>query len=299
MHPASAPARAEQGRVPFYLTVTGTLLAASILLARVGADRGAPMLWLLVAAMAGAGLAELAIARASGQLGPLTRRVLAYSAGSGLLMALPAAVAWSSVAHAGAGYVAFMHALPILLTWVLARLIGLEGRSPRRLLAVLLGLGGGVVLTAGQLAAGTGSVGWTLAATAIPFFLALGNVYRTRYWPPGAAPIFLAGMMLLGTAVCALPLALVVEGSAAVRGLAAPGVWPVALALVAVLTAQYITYFRLQQAGGPVMLSLIGPVAGIAGPLGAVLLLGERLTPVFPLAAALTFAGVWLMLARR
>ena len=290
----------EHRRLPLYLAVTGTLLAASILLARVASDRSAPMLWFLVAAMLGAGVIELGMAAAAGQLRADLRRLFPYALGAGALMAGPVVLAYTSVAHVGAGYVAFAHALPIMLTWVLARLIGLEGRSPRRLLAAMLGLAGGALMAAAKFAgAPAGGAGWVAAASLIPLLLAAGNVYRTRYWPPGAPPLLLAALMLLATGILSLPLALVFEGTAAASGLLAPAVWPVLVLMIGAYAVQYITYFRLQRVGGPLMLSLIGPIAGIVGPLAAVGLLGEPLAGVFPLAAALTGLGVWLMLRRR
>lgn len=297
---ASGHDAAERRRLPLYLGVTGTLLAATILLARVAADRDAPMLWFLTAAMLGAGAVELGLAAATGQLRADWRRIGLYSLGSGGLMAVPVTLAYTSVAHVGAGYVAFAHALPIMLTWVLARLMGLEGRSPRRLLAAVLGLAGGALMAAEKLAgAPPGGAAWVAAASAIPLLLAAGNVYRTRFWPPGAPPLLLAALMLLATGLLTLPLAIGLHGTRAAAGLAAPAIWPVLAAMIATYAVQYITYFRLQRAGGPLMLSLIGPVAGVSGPLGAVLLLSEPLPTVFPLAAALTGLGVWLMLRGR
>lgn len=296
----SAIPAAEHRRVPLYLAVCGTLLAGTILLARVAADRGAPMLWFLTAAMLGGGLAELALAVRAGQMRADWGRVAPYALGAGALQAAPVALAYTSVAHVGAGYVAFAHALPIMLTWMLARLLGLEGRSPLRLLASVLGLAGGALMAVDKFAgAPAGGAGWVAAASTIPLLLAMGNVYRTRYWPPGAPPLLLAALMLLATALLSLPLALALDGPGAVVGLRAPAVWPVLLVMIAAYAVQYITYFRLQRAGGPLMLSLMGPVAGVVGPLAAVALLGEPLPAVFTLAALLTGLGVWLMLRSR
>jgi len=291
---------AEHRRLPLYLAATGGLLTATILLARAASDRDAPMLWFLAAAMTGAGLVELAAASLAGQLGADWRRVLAYSLGSGGLMAGATALAYTSVGHVGAGYVAFAHALPIMLTWVLARLLGLEGRSPRRLVAAGLGLAGGTLMAAAKFAgAPQGGAGWVAAASVIPLLLAIGNVYRTRFWPPGAPPLLLAALMLLAAAAFALPLAMALEGPAAAAHLTTPAVLPVLAAMIAAYGLQYPVYFRLQRIGGPLTLSLIGPIAGVLGPLAAVALFAEALPAVFPLAAALTGLGVWLMLGRR
>lgn len=290
-----SPSRA----VPLYLAVTGLLLTASILIAGEAGRRGAPGLWLLSVAMTAAGAIELAVAARAGQLhGPWAGRA-GYAIVSAALMAAALALVWLAAPHAGAGYVAFVHAFPILLTWAMARLLGLEPASRPRLVAVLLGLAGGAVLGGAKLAAApAGAARWTLVATAIPVVLALGNIYRSRYWPRGAPPLMLAGLTLLLAGLMVAPGAALTEGAAALPRLAAPEVWPLLAALTASYTVQYVTFFRLQQVGGPVVLSLIGPVAAVAGPPAAVLLQGEHLPAVFPLAALLTGAGVWLMLRR-
>lgn len=279
------------------LSIAGVSLAIVVLISKAVAQTGAPMLWFLTVVLALGGLVQLGIAIGRGQMGGW-RQMLLYSVGAGLLGAVPSAIGYLSVAHVGAGFMAMTFAFPILLTWVFARLLGMEGRDPRRLLAVLLGLTGGVILAAGKLdGMPRGAAGWVILASAIPVILAIGNIYRTRYWPKGAQPGTLAALQLLMGAGLVLPFAWAVEGSPAplfqhdlVRLLL--------IADVGIFVVQYFAAFVLQRIGGPVTLSLMGPVAAVTGALVAIPIFDEALPRGFGAAGALVAAGVVLMLWR-
>ncbi|TRW98641.1 EamA/RhaT family transporter [Paracoccus sp. M683] len=279
------------------LSIAGVSLAVVVLISKAVAQQGVPMLWFLTVVLALSGLVQLAIAARLGQMRGW-RRMMPYSVGAGAIGALPSALGYLSVAHVGAGYMSMTFAFPILLTWVFARLLGMEGRDPRRLLAVLLGLGGGVILALGKLGSVSGAAtGWVLLASAIPVIIAAGNIFRTRYWPDGAQPVALAALLLLTGAVLTAPFALAIEGSPAPL-LANDTVRVLLLVDVAVFVVQYIAYFNLQRIGGPVTLSLMGPVAAVVGAIAAMPLFGEALPHGFALAGALVAAGVVLMLWR-
>src|SRR5690606_41474479 len=100
-------------------------------------------------------------------------------------------------------------AFPILVTWLLAVLLRLERLRMVRLLGVLLGLGGGVLLAAAKARGADGAQGWAVLVLAIPVMLAVGNIYRTLRWPSGTSPVFLAALMLFGGALTLLPFSLV------------------------------------------------------------------------------------------
>lgn len=273
---------------PALLLATGSLLAVTVLLSRLAADRGADMLWFLVAVFGGAGLALAAAGIAAGRLGRV-RRLLPYAAGAGALAAAPSGMGYLAVGHVGAGYVSLAFAFPVLLTFLIALPLGLDRVSPARLMAVVAGLAGGVLLAAGKFAAAGGEgAGWIVLASAMPLLLAAGNIYRTRYWPAGADPGALAALTLLAGAVAALPVAAAVEG----RPHLGPGVAALALAGAAVFAGQYLLLFRLQRLAGPVYLSQIGTVAAVLGAGLAVAFLGERLPYGFAPAALMVALGL-------
>ena len=103
------------GLILLCLMIAGVSLAVVVLISKAAAQAGAPMLWFLTVVMGLAGLVQLGIAIALGQMRNW-RGMLAYSLGAGLFAALPSAIGYLSVAHVGAGYMAMTFAFPILLT---------------------------------------------------------------------------------------------------------------------------------------------------------------------------------------
>nr|WP_162623907.1 hypothetical protein [Paracoccus saliphilus] len=118
------------------LITAGAALAMTILISRLASDAGAPMIWFLTFVLAGGGAVQLVLAATLGQLRGVLL-MLPYAAGAGVLLAGPMTLGYLAVAHVGAGYIALTFAFPILLTWGLARLLGLERADPRRMLAVV------------------------------------------------------------------------------------------------------------------------------------------------------------------
>lgn len=279
---------------PVLLLATGTALALSVLLAKVAALAGWPMIWFLSAVMLGAGAILTGVALALGRL-DRPRRLARYALGAGALFALASGLGYATVARVGAAYVTMTMAFPLLFTWLMALGLGMDRFVPRRAAAVAAGLAGGLMLAGEKLAgagvpggAGTGAV---LAASAIPVVLAAGNIFRTRYWPRGAAALPLAGLtMLAGGAVSAgaawgwhggLPAAM---PSAAALGIAA--------ATAAVVALQMALQFRLQAVAGPVYLSQIGAVAAVVGTALGLVWLGEALPRLLLPAAVLIGLGI-------
>ncbi|WP_162906883.1 DMT family transporter [Algihabitans albus] len=285
-------------QAPALLLVTGCLLAVTIILSRLAADAGAPMLWFLTLVMSGAGLALMGVALLSGQAKGNWRRLLLYGLGAGAFQALPSAMAYLSVAHVGAGYVSLAFAFPLLVTYVLALAVGMERFAPLRALGVTVALAGGLLLAISKLSglsADEEAVVWVLVASAIPLVLACGNLFRTRFWPEGAPPLLLAALMLLLAAILTVPFAAASEGIAGAARLWDQGFL---LALTGLNTAafalQFVAYFRLQQTAGPVYLSQIGSVAAAVGTPVAVLFLGETLPEGFAVALLLIVGGAVL-----
>ncbi len=287
-HPAlpAAPSPFAALSAPLHLLGVGGLLAVSVLISKLAASGGAQMLWFLAFVLTGAGATLTALAIASGQLAD-ARRLGAYATGAGLFAAVPSAMGYLSVAHVGAAYISLTFAFPVLLTFLIAVPLGMDRATPLRLLAVAAGLAGGLTLALGKASGTQADAGWTLLASAIPLILAMGNIYRTRFWPAGAAPLPLAALTMLAGGLAAMPAALTVEGlpspDARTLHLAATG--------AAVLGLQYLFQFRLQRLAGPVYMSQIGSVAATLGAALAVLVMGEALPRGFWPAAILIAGG--------
>lgn len=274
------------------LVVMGIFLALSLIIAKLADQYGASRLSFLMLALTGAGLVLLFVTLVQKQAGPVTRRTVEYAFVSGLLLALTNALAFLAIRHVGAGFISVSFAFPVLLTWVLAVMLGLESMRFLRLLGVVLALAGGLVLASGK-ASGSGASGvWILLVLAVPILLAVGNIYRTLCWPKGASPLFLASLMLLAGGLLLLPFALLFEYATVLPLLTSAKLLWLLLAEVAVFSILYFLFFVLQRMAGPVYLSQIGTVAAVFGTIIAVFALGEAVPPNLALAGILVTAGM-------
>jgi drug/metabolite transporter (DMT)-like permease len=275
------------------LLLVGSLLALSLVVAKLADGVGAPRLSFLMVAVTGAGMLLMALAALQRQPMRLDRRIIEYALVSGALFALPNALGFLAVRHVGAGFVSLSFAFPILVTWMLAVGLGMERMNALRLLGVLLGLAGGVLLAWAKAGGMQGAQGWVALVLTIPVIIALGNVYRTLRWPGEAGPVYLASLMLLGGALALAPFVLTFEMRQAPQLLGSE-VIRLLLAEAIVFTVLYVFYFVLQKIAGPVYLSQIGMVAALVGTLMAVALLGEAVPPYLGLAGVLVGLGAVL-----
>ena len=276
------------------LILVGTLLALSLVVAKLADGHGAPRLAFLTVAMAGAGLVLVMVTAALRQPMRLDWRTLEYAVVSGFLAALPNALGFVAVRHVGAGFVSLGFAFPILFTWLMAVALRMERPRAMRLIGVLLGLAGGLVLAAARAGSGDGAGGWVALVLAMPVVIAVGNVYRTLRWPEGASPVFLAALMMLGAALVLLPLALALEPGQVRDLIGSAATVRLLLVEIGVFSVLYIFYFLLQKIAGPVYLSQIGTVAALVGTSIGVLALGEAPPPRLAWAGVLVASGTFL-----
>lgn len=279
------------------LLAVGSLLGLIGNVAKLAAASGWPPVALLLWSLLGAGSLLYLLALARGEAPSLRRPYLHYYLISGLVsISLPNALLFSAIPHVGAGFASLCLAFPPLLTYVLALALRMESLQRLRLLGILIGLAGSLILALGKLGSGDSPLFWVLATLVMPLFLAIGNVYRSRHWPEGARPLQLAPGMLLAGALLLLPLGLLgVELRPAWEQAAEAG-WLVAE--VALFAGMYALYFVLQKVAGAVYLSQIGSVTAITGAAVAVLVLGEQGSVSMLLAALCTTLGVTLVALR-
>lgn len=281
---------------PGLLLATGSLLGVSIVLSRMAAGAGAPMLWFLTATMVGSGIVLLGTALLRQRNRRPMRSLVLYSLGAGAFQAVPQAMAYLSVGHVGAGYISIAFAFPLLVTYVMALMFNMEKFSLARASGVAVALAGGLMLVLAKFhGLNADAAFWVLVASAIPVVIAGGNLYRTRFWPKGAEPLPLAALMLLLGGLMILPFAAWTENTAGFSALwHTPALQTLTVASIAVFALKFVTYFQLQHVAGPVYLSQIGTVgAAVATPV-SVMYLGEILPPNFAGAIALIVAGVVL-----
>lgn len=273
-HLALEPARHGSLQQPVVLlTIVGSFLAVSTIIAKAGPAFGWHPLALLQWSILGGAVCLFLATRVFGTEEPhqddtasptSAAHLLPYFIASGLLFIAPNMVAVMAASRVGAGFVSLCYAFPLVLTYAFAVLLRLERFQMMRAAGVVAGLTGGVLLAVSGADVSVGASGWSLFALSIPVFLAVGNIYRTLKWPKGAKPVDLAlGMMAAGFLGLAVFNALF---SVPVG----PQTWTIEalgllLAQVLIFALQYGLYFRLQKTAGPVYLSQIGSIAAVVG----------------------------------
>jgi len=280
------------GTVPLVcLLLVGGGIGLTNNVAKIGLAHGVPLLALLFWAVAGGAVLLTVIAVIAKTPPAFDRRTLIYGLVSGLLlMALPTGITYLAARHVGSGFVSLSLAFVPLITYVFAVLLKIEANRWVRLAGVIAGLAGALVLAFGKTRMPDAEPIWIAATLAIPVIIATGNIYRTLRWPPGAASLSLAPLMLAGAALWLLPLAASQAGAviASGAGLVLAG------AQAAIFTMTYSLYFVLQRIAGAVYLSQIGSVGAVTGAGIAVIVFGEAMPPGFAIAAGLIVVGLAL-----
>lgn len=276
------------------LLAVGAMIGVTAVNAKAAALAGWHPLALLAWANLGAAALQFAGTAMLRRPVKVTAHYLRYYLLSGLLLALPNALAFGAARHVGAGIVALCFAFPLIFTYGLALIAGLERLQPVRLAGVLLGLAGALVIALGQGGLGFSTSPWLLAAVSAPVVLAVGNLYRSLDWPRGADALELSpGMLLVGGAlILAGVLTAGIPLQPAGWNLATTGFLAGQTAIFALL---YVLYFMLQKLAGPVYLSQIGSVGALVGIALATVVLEEPLTRSIVLAGALVAGGILLV----
>jgi len=277
------------------LLATGFLLGLSTNLAKVAANIGLGPLAFLSWSVLGATVILFAINLVQGHRPPVTKRTSEYFFFAAIFsVAAPNLIFFAAVPQVGASFVALCIAFPPLFTYVGALALRMERFNSVRALGVALALCGAAWLALLKLTAPDAPTFWIVLAMIGPIILAMGNIYRSLRWPPGATPDVLAPGMLAAASALLLLAGLVPGFSLAVP---MDRTEPMLLILVqsVAFAAQYFLFFVLQRSGGPVFLSLLGSVAAVTGVPVAILLLGEAPLQGLAIGAALIAAGIFLV----
>ena len=277
------------------LLIGGALIGISTNLAKYAGEIGLTPLAFLFWSITGAALILSTYAFLRHELPPLTKPTLKYYliaalvsvAGSNLIF-------FSAVPHVGASFVALTISLPPLLTYLTAIILRIEPFTKLRAFGVVTALAGVGVLAARKFSAPDVSVFWIALTLCGPVLLAIGNIYRTLYWPNNLSPSALAPGMLIAASIL-----LGVVSIAPHYSLDVPMTELLPIGLIAiqafVFSGQFLLLFLLQKTGGPVLLSLLGSVGAVVGVPVAIFLQGESPPEGLSLGASLIALGVILV----
>lgn len=277
------------------LIAGGGLIGISTNLAKFAGEVGLTPLAFLFWSITGAAFILFSYALLRRELPPLSKSTLSYYLVAALVsVAGSNLIFFSAIPHVGASFVALIISLPPLLTYLAAIILRIERFNKLRALGVVAALVGAGVLAARKFAAPDASVFWIGLALCGPVLLAIGNIYRTLYWPDNLSPSALAPGMLIAASVLLGLFSILPNYS-----LAVPLAEMLPLGLIAVqafvFAGQFLLLFLLQKTGGPVLLSLLGSVGAVVGVPVAIFLQGESPPEGLFLGASLIALGVVLV----
>lgn len=289
------PLRAKIEPIALLVTV-GSLLAVNVNLAKAGTGAGASALTLAFWLHFGAGLALLAAALATGVRISFERLYLKNYLASGVAgFAFPGFLGFVIAERVGPAYGSVIYALSPLITYTLAVSTGLDRIAFGRAVGLAIGLVGTVLVVAFRFGISAGGEGtWVLLALLVPASVALGNILRTKLWPPGAAGLALAPGSLIAAGLLLAPFWLSQGVDEPLPSVSTPA-GRIILAQIAVATVYYALLFRLQKVAGPVFLSQIGYVATAFGVAIAVQVFGDAVSLGMLAGIVLIVAGVLLV----
>ena len=296
----SAPQSMAKGKKAWLIPVLcliagGELIGTSTNLAKFAGEVGLTPLGFLFWSITGAAFILFSYALLRRELPPLSKSTLSYYLVAALVsVAGSNLIFFSAIPHVGASFVALIISLPPLLTYLAAIILRIERFTKLRALGVVAALVGAGVLAARNFAAPDASVFWIGLALCGPVLLAIGNIYRTLYWPDNLSPSALAPGMLIAASVLLGLFSILPNYS-----LAVPLAEMLPLGLIAVqafvFAGQFLLLFLLQKTGGPVLLSLLGSVGAVVGVPVAIFLQGESPPEGLFLGASLIALGVVLV----
>jgi drug/metabolite transporter (DMT)-like permease len=176
------------------------------------------------------------------------------------------------------GLASIINATTPIFTMLLAHfLLSGERLDARRIVGVLLGFAGVVVLFSDKVGAGSGEVIGLVACTLAALSYGFSNIFGRRFIRPGANPIALATGQLTLAACIMVPVALYFDRpfSQPLPGHDAL----IALVLLALVStaAAYILFFRILTRAGATNVSLVTLLVPCSAILFGSLILGERL----------------------
>jgi drug/metabolite transporter (DMT)-like permease len=275
---------------PFALLIgTGAALAAIAPLGKLAQDAGInPFLWVLCISL----IPGLALFWAAFGGGAAWRNPKLWRFGfvSGIFAnVIPLTLVLFAIPHIGSGLGGLMFALSPVVTAIISTVLRVRPPTLPLVAGVAMGFAGAVIIVASRNSLALPEAPqWLLAALVVPVSLAIGNVYRTAFWPEGATPMQVG--VVVNLAIVPVMAALAIWWG---------GGWQPMLTNLGLSAAQWLAsiimltlFFRLQLAGGPTYLSQIGYVAATVSLTVGALVFKESYPTQVWLGAALIIAGI-------
>ncbi len=282
------------------LIVAAVLYGGIFPVNRLAAEAGWPPVAFALAPAVLAGVALLALGAVTGALPSLAFGALvADLVIGGLVIGLPIGILVTAAQHLEASTLTLVLCLSPVLTLLIAAATGSERFDHRVLLGMAMGLAGIALIVrpeSGVLS--QGGLRWFLLALTAPVMFATANNCAAWLRPPAAPALAMATGTLLGGALVAALVGLVMGARFWPAETGAAQLLP--LVLSALINAVFFwLFFVIVAAIGPARFSVFNYLAVAAGILWSMAIFGETPAPVFWLAAALMLAGMHVALRPR
>lgn len=246
-----------------------------------------------------AGLLLAVIAVTAGRFKASLVHLRAYVVLGGLVVGLPIGLLVAAARHLDASVLTLLLCLSPILTLFIGVLAGREQFDYRTLAGMLLGAAGVAVIAipdAGVI--DTNGVFWFLVALAAPVMFATANNCAKWLRPEGASSITMAAGTLLGAAVVAGVVMLILGNVVLPADITGRAVLPLVLA-TAIDAAFFVLFFELVARLGPARFSLFNYLAVAAGILWSLVIFSERPAALFWVALVLMTGAMYLALSRK
>ncbi|MFC3615455.1 DMT family transporter [Lutimaribacter marinistellae] len=243
--------------------------------------------------------AMAAVSLATGRGFPMTWPAFAACAVIALVGTLiPNSAGYKAIAHLPAGVMSILISLVPMMAFPIALVLGLERFSTRRLVGLMAGLAGVLILVLPEASLPERAMlAWIPLALVGPACYAFEGNYVARWGTGGLDAIqVLFGASVLGAAI-ALPVTLGAgQFISPVRVWQAPE-WAFVASSV-IHAAVYCGYVWLVAKAGPVFAAQVSYVVTVSGVFWSLVLLGERYSPYIWAALCLVLLGVFLVQPR-
>jgi len=218
-----------------------------------------------------------------------------YLIGGLLGISLPYVLAFMAMQELQVGIVGLLTALSPIVTYAIARVLGLEQANLLRFIGLVIGLAGVALLVAPEESATLleSNIQYLLLALGIPVSLAASNIYRSRFWPEGskAIPLVIGMLTVQGVWLLVLNLAL---GNFNEPLMASHDIVLLLSFLGVMAGVSYLSSFNLLKVGGPVYLSQMGYVITLVTLLAGIFIWNETYNANDMLSIGFILAGVLL-----
>ncbi|MDH5925975.1 DMT family transporter [Vibrio lentus] len=278
-----------QFQSPLYVVSIGSIVAVNFALAKYVVTIGIPPVDVAIIPMAGAALLLMTLLVMRGQLNRTALVHYRYYLWAGLLgVAIPNLASTYALQSLNTSTFSVLVTLSPIFTLLFTLPFQSSSLTWRKVLGIMVGVIAALSVTLSPQM--NTSSPWSALAIAllVPIFLAAGNVYRSRAFPPLANPIVLAAGMLTLQSMIWLPFTHAVDGEFIPNG---AGV----LALMASLSAlSYLLTFRFQRITDGLGFSQVGNVVTVVGVSIGITWYGEPLTLQLIAAVILLLISLYL-----